>query len=147
MLQLMLMVLTPALLAAIIWPNLPFSRALVSSLTRLARRIKAKATLGRALIAIGLALFFFGAIWALQGDAPMFLALALPEIAGWLATFEIATLVEAAAGVATAFIVLRASGLGSAIKARVRAPRRRKVTPTKRISANEDEPQRWALAA
>ncbi len=147
MLQLLLMVLTPVLLAAMIWPDLPFSRALVSSLISLARRIEAKATLGRTLIAIGLTLFFFGAIWALQGDAPMFLAMALPEIAGWLATFEIATLVEAAAGVATAFIALRASGLGAAIKARMRSQRRHMVTPTQSVSANDDEPERWALAA
>ena len=142
-----LMVLASAMIAAMIWPDLPFSRSLVSGLARLASRLSAKASTGRAIIAVGLALFLFAAIWALQGDAPMVLAMALPEIAGWLATFEIATLVEAAVTIAATFVAVRASGLSAAIKARSRSPRQRKPVSDRSTSANDDERGGWALAA
>ncbi len=146
MFQILLLAALP-IIAAMLWPDLPFSRGVVAALARFAGKLQAAATMGRAVIGISLALLIFAGFWALQGDAPMFLAMVLPELAVWFATFEIATLVEAFVAAGSAYVVLRASGLGGAIKARVRARRQHRVGAAARKIANDDEPGGLALAA
>ena len=135
------------MIAAMFWPDLPFSKAIVGVIMRGIAKVQANASRSKAIIAISLALFVFAAIWALQGDAPMFLAMVLPEMAAWFATFEIATLVEAMVAIGSAYVALRASGLGSSIKARSRARRTRRVRRAERRTANDDEPRGFAWAA
>jgi hypothetical protein len=136
-----------ALVAAMLWPDLPFSKRTVAAILGVANKVHANASRTKAIIAISVALCIYAAIWALQGDAPMFLAMALPELASWFATFEIATLAEALIAVGSAFVALRASGLRGAIKARYRARRQRRVRPAEKKSVNDDEPGGLALAA
>lgn len=146
MLQLLLLVGT-AMIAAMIWPDLPFSQWIVAQALNLVAKVRANVSRAKTIIAISIALFLFAAIWALQGDAPMFLAMVLPEMAAWFATFEIATLAEALLGLGSAYVALRASGLSGAIKARGRARRQRRARPAERKTANDDEPGGLALAA
>ena len=136
-----------AMVAAMMWPELPFSKLIVAGILRIVAKVQTNASTGKAIIVISLALFLFAAIWALQGDAPMFLAMVLPELAGWFATFEIASLAEALVGLGTAYMALRATGITSSIKARVRARRQRRVRPAERKTANDDEPGGLSLAA
>ena len=138
------------MIAAMLWPDLPFSKSMVAVIVRGVAKVQANASRAKAIIAISFALFVFAVIWALQGDAPMFLAMVLPEIAAWFATFEIATLAEALIGLGSAYVALRASGLGGAMKARARARRTRqtrRVRPAQQKNANDDEPGGLALAA
>ena len=135
------------MIAAMFWPDSPFSKAIVGVIMRGIAKVQANASRSKAIIAISLALFVFAAIWALQGDAPMFLAMVLPEMAAWFATFEIATLAEALIGLGSAYVALRASGLSGSIKARCRSRRPRRVRPADQKTANDDEPGGLALAA
>ena len=135
------------LAAALLWPELPFSRAIARGGIALIEWFLHRMSMTRAILAISITLALFGAIWALQGDAPMFLAMALPEIAAWFATFEIATLAEAAIGLGSAYVALRVSGLGIASKVRIRARRNRKTGTAARKLANDDEPGGLARAA
>ena len=146
MFQILLLAALP-IIAAMLWPDLPSSRGVVTALARFAGKLQAAATMGRAMIGISLALLIFAGFWALQGDAPMFLAMVLPELAGWFATFEIATLVEGMVAIGSAYVALRASGLGSWIKTRSRARRTRRTRPESRNTANDDEPGGLAWAA
>lgn len=141
------LVLGSVLALALLFPDLPFSRNLVASVARLATGLASHATTARAVMAISLALMLFAAIWALQGDAPMFLAMMLPELAAWFSTFEIATLVEAMVAVGAAVAGARAAGISNYLKGRFRARRTRRSGASAHKPANDDEPGEWALAA
>lgn len=135
------------LVTASLWPTLPISQVVIRATLSSLGWMRVKATLSRALIAVSFALLLYAAFWALQGDAPVALAMALPEVAAWFSTFEIATLVDVLVGLGTACMALRASGMNSSIKARTRARRQRRVQQTEPKIANDDEPGGLALAA
>ena len=135
------------LMSCLLQPELPLSRGAVREALGIGVTIKAKVGLGQAIIAISLTLLLFAAFWALQGDAPMILAMLLPELAAWLTTFEIATLAEALVGVGTAFVALRAAGAGTYVKGRVRARRNRRSKAAGSRAANDDDPAPVWLAA
>ena len=146
--MLILTVVAALLLSAcLLRPDLPLSRGAVGQALRLVNAIRNRIGLGRALVAIGFALLIYAGVWALQGDAPLFLAMILPELAGWIVTFEIATLVDAIAGIGIAVVGARSAGLANYVKGRMRARRSRPVRRAERLQANDDEPGGWALAA
>ena len=140
-------VTTLLLASCAIWPELPLSRGVVREAFEIGATIKSKVGLGRAIIAISLTLLVFAAFWALQGDAPMILAMILPELAAWLTTFEIATLAEALVGAGTAFVALKAAGVGNYLKGRARARRTRRTNAAPGKAGNDDEPAPQQLAA
>ena len=132
------------------WPELPISQAVTGAMIRTLHWLRSKASLGRVLIAISFTLLLFAAFWALQGDAPVALAMALPEVAAWFSTFEIATVVEALVGLGTAWLALRASGTGNILRGKANARRRRSQRGTAdapRGANDDDRPARWAIAA
>lgn len=133
--------------ACLIWPDLQLSRAAAHQTLGLVTAIRSRIGLGRALVGIGFALLIYAGFWALQGDAPLFLAMILPEIAGWVAMFEITTLVDAIAGIGVAVIGARAAGLSNYLKGRMRARRNRPTRRAECAAGNDDEPGGWALAA
>ena len=138
------------LLSATIWPNLPLSVRLIRLCLSVGRTVTQKVTVGRALVGISIALVLFAVFWALQGDAPMLLAMALPEIAAWFTTFEIATLVDVLVGIGSVWLAVRASGVVAAIKSRAigRHSRQHRSKPATRSAANDDaEPELRAVAA
>lgn len=138
------------LIATALWPDLPISKAVASKLIAIIYRIQAQATLGRALIAVSIALLIYAAIWTLQGDAPAALAMAMPELAAWFSTFEIATLVDVLVGIGSTWLALRASGAGSILRGKAAARRRRNLRSKADVKhgANDDDgPARWARAA
>ena len=136
--------------AAMIWPELPISKMVIRAGITAADWLRVKATLSRAIIAVSFALLLYAAIWALQGDAPVALAMALPEVAAWFSTFEIATLVDVLVGLGSAWLALRTSGAGRALRSKASARRRRsqRRKATARREANDDDgPARWLAAA
>jgi hypothetical protein len=144
------LVLATVILINLFWPQLPVSRAMSGLLLRFAEFVQRNATLGRALLGVSAALLLFAAIWALQGDAPMFLAMILPELAGWFATFEIATLVEAIVGIAAVYASVRVVSIRSFLRNRVGQRRRRsRHSGSCKASANDDDdgPRILAIAA
>ena len=130
-----------------IWPELPLSRSVAYEVFGIVAAIKSRVGLGRAIVAISLTLLLFAAVWALQGDAPMFMAMVLPELAVWLTTFEIATLAEALVGAGTAIVAFKASGAGNYLKGRGRARRSPRKGAAQRKAGNDDEPAPERLAA
>lgn len=128
-------------------PDLPLSQTVVRQSLDLCGRLRSKIGLGQAVVAISLALLLFAAIWTLQGDAPMVLAMVLPELAVWLTTFEIATLADALVGLGTIYVTARATGFGTYLKGRARARRVRRTDKKASPSANDDEPAPRLLAA
>ena len=135
------------LVTCLVRPDLPLSRGMVRETLGILAAARAKAGLGKAVVAISLALLVYAAFWALQGDAPMLLAMILPELATWLTTFEIATLAEALVGISAGFAAMRAAGAGNYLKGRIRARRTRRSRIAAHKPANDDEPGGWALAA
>ncbi|NBW75423.1 MAG: hypothetical protein EBR34_06430 [Sphingomonadaceae bacterium] len=132
------------LLVTLAWPQLPFSRMIISGGLVLADWLDQHCTRVRGLLGIGLALLLFAVIWALQGDAPMFLAMILPELSAWFATFEIATLTEAVVGLGSAIVAARAAGLHNYLRGRVRAHRSRPARNPIRQPVNDDD-RIWSL--
>lgn len=133
--------------ACLLQPDLPLCRGAVGQALGLITAIRNRIGLGRALVAIGFVMLIYAGVWALQGDAPVFLAMILPELAGWIVTFEIATLVDAIAGIGIAMVSARSVGLANYVKGRMRARHSRPVRQAERRQANDDEPGGWALAA
>lgn len=86
---------------------------------------------------VGLLMF-----WLLEEEGLRLFSMALPEIAGWMAAFEVGTLVDALAAVALAASALRVGAMRHWIASRLPAPRRakraRRSRPAARAS-NEDE--------
>jgi hypothetical protein len=138
--------LAAAIVVNLLWPTLPVSRSMTAALLRFAGWVQRNATLGRALLGISAALLLFTAIWALQGDAPMFLAMILPELAGWFATFEIATLVEAMVGVGTILLTARIAGFRTILRGKASQRRRRSRTATRSKAPANDEDGHGVLA-
>ena len=91
-------------------------------------------------------LLLFAAFWALQGDAPMFVTMALPELAAWVSTFEIATLVEVIVGLGWAALALRAMGWVTLWRGTTRAHRRRQRKIAKKPSSANDDDRTVGLA-
>lgn len=145
----MILTVVAALLLStcLLWPDLPLSRSAVGQALGLITAIRNRIGLGRALVAIGFVMLIYAGVWALQGDAPVFLAMILPELAGWVVTFEITTLVDAIAGIGIAVVGARSAGLANYVKGRMRARHSRPVRQAERKQANDDEPGGWALAA
>ncbi len=139
--------LVAALACATIWPDLPFGRATARLGVKAVSALQSTRLQARAVLAIGAALLLYAAIWALAGDAPMFLAMVLPELAVWFATFEIATLAEALLGLGTAVAATRAAGVGNYLKGRSRSRRTRRTGAASRKPANDDESRGLLLAA
>ena len=129
------------------WPKLPLSRGVLREVLGVLAAIRSKVSLGKAIVAVSLALLLFAAFWALQGDAPIFMAMILPELAAWLTTFEITTLADALVGAGTAFVALKAAVAGNYLKGRVRARRTRRSNTIQSKAANDDEPAPDQLAA
>lgn len=143
----MVVVLVVLLGFATIWPELPFGKGVAWLGIKAVAAFQSTGLQARTLLAIGAALLLFAAIWALAGDAPMFLAMILPELAVWFTTFEIATLAEAMLSVATAVAATRAAGVRNYLKGRIRARRVRRTGTAARKPANDDEPGALPLAA
>lgn len=136
-----------ALAFATIWPDLPFGRAVARLVIKAIAALSSAGIQAKALLAISASLLLFAAFWALTGDAPMFLALILPELAAWFATFEIATLAEVLVSAGTVVAAARAAGVRNYFKGRIRARRSRRARAATRAPANEDEPVARLLAA
>jgi hypothetical protein len=82
------------------------------------------------------------AFWFLEQDGLRLFTMALPEIAGWVSTFEIASLVDAIAVAAMAASSLRLGALRNWIAARLpagRAKRARRTRTAARKPANDDD--------
>ena len=133
-----------------IWPDLPFSVGIVRACIAVGRTVTEQATVGRALIAVSIVVALFALLWALQGDAPMLLAMALPEMAAWFTTFEVSALVDGLVGIGSVWLTIRASGIAAAMKSRAigRHSRQRRSKSAARSAANDDaEPEPRAVAA
>jgi len=139
--------LTAAFAIATIWPELPFGKGVTNLAIKLVTALQSTGLQARVLLAIGAALALYAAIWALAGDAPMFLAMILPELAAWFTTFEIATLAEALLGMGTAVFMIRSAGAANYLKGRLRARRTRRIRAASRTAANDDEPGGLPIAA
>jgi hypothetical protein len=141
--------LVAALACATIWPDLPFGRATALLGVKAVLALQSTGLQARAVLAIVAALLLYAAIWSLAGDAPMFLAMVLPELAVWFTTFEIATLAEAMVAVGTSFVALRAAGAGRYFKAKSAARSRRARRSVQKGGATNDDdgPADFRLAA
>ena len=137
------------LLSTALWPSLPLSKTVISSMADVSIWLQNKITVGRGLVAISVTMLLFVAFWAVQGDAPMLVTMVLPELAAWLSTFEIATLVEATVGLGWAALALRATGRVTLWRGNLRSHRRRQRKAAKKPSnANDDDrTMRLAVAA
>ena len=128
------------LLVAGLWPSLPISNVITSLIVAASIWLQDKITVGRGLIGISVVLLLFAAFWALQGDAPMFVTMALPELAAWVSTFEIVTLVEVIIGLGWAALAFRAMSWVTLWRGSTRAHRRRQPRTAKKPSnANDDD--------
>lgn len=132
---------------ATIWPELPVGKSMTRLGVKAVTALQSIELQARAVVAICAALLLYAAISTLAGDAPLFLAMMLPELAAWFATFEIMTLVEVMLGVGTAVAAARAAGVRSYVMARFRARRNRRTARAARKPANDDEPRALPLAA
>lgn len=96
--------------------------------------------------AIGLLCF-----WFLEEDGLRLFAMAMPEIAGWISMFEIASIVDALAVAAMAASTLRFGTARHWIAARLpmagRARRARRARPVMHASNDDEDGPAFALAA
>ena len=106
---------------------------------------------------VTLAILVFGGtgllIAVLGHEAARFLAMGLPEFAGWVTMFEVTAYLDAAVAVVTAVSMTRIAEikawlrtLPSPRRPRSRAPRHQRAARGVRKPSNDDEPG-WALAA
>jgi hypothetical protein len=96
-------------------------RALVEWPAARLSRLTARRMLGLVTLAAGLAVAF----WLLDRELLLVASMAMPEAVGWLATFEISTLVDALAAIALASAHLRLRGAAGRVRAALGALRAR----------------------
>ncbi len=132
---------------ATVWPDLPFGKGVARLGMKVLSAFTSTGLQARAIVAIGAALLLYAAVSVLAGDAPMVLAMILPELTVWFATFEVMTLVEAMVGIGTVVAAARAAGVQRYFAARFRARRSRRAARPARKPANDDEPGAMPLAA
>ena len=134
------------LLSTALWPSLSLPNTVISSVADVSIWLQNKISVGRGLVAVSVTLLLFAAFWALRGDAPMFITMVLPELAVWLSTVEIVTLVDVLVGLAWGALALRATGRIRLWRGNIRTHRRRQRKIAKKSSSANDDDRTVGLA-
>lgn len=147
-----MLVLTAAMLMA--WsvlalaPDTPIARGLRRILVAAPAARLSRVGTGSLFLAILLALLAAGAAWLMQEEAIRLAAMAAPEVALWIGTFEVATWLDAAVAVAATAGVLRPGAMLERFRAaRPRAARTRPARRPAPRGANDADGPAHALAA
>lgn len=127
-------------------PETPIGRAIFRLLVAApAARIE-RITWGQVILVLLMAVVIGGAIWLGRDAAPM-LGMAAPDVAAFLSTFEVTTLLDVAAGVMLAATTVRLKSVSSHLWRRPRQ-RARHVRPRALKGSNDDEDSScWQIAA
>lgn len=148
------MIVVVAMLAACIavlrgWPDVPVARSLHRWLVVPLARRDAAIRRGHLVLAGIVAAVAGAAIW-MGGDMMVVLAMGSPEIAGVLATVEVAAWIDGAIAMIAAAGALRGTSVRLWVGRVFGTRRTRRAVRTRRarrVASNDDDPAGWVLAA
>ncbi len=131
------------------WPDVPVARSLHRWLVLPLARRDAAIRRGHLVLAGMVAAAVGAAIW-MGGDMIVVMAMGSPEIAGVLATVEVAAWIDGAIAMIAAAGALRGTSIrlwiGRAFGTR-RARRAVRTRRARRVASNDDDPAGWVLVA